>query len=101
MENGAVFEQQSKPQLLDFIEVRQYCNNNNPNRKEFCKEMKKYNATYGQSMKTWEYLYTEKAIEYETLRRKSQKYEYILMKLLPQLKSLGEKQKQQENKVSS
>eukprot|EP01083_Nonionella_stella_P171712 587167_1 len=101
MENGAVFEQQSKPQLLNFMEVRQYFDNNNPNRKEFCKAMKdQYNATNDESMETWEYLYTEKAIEYERLKRESQKYEYILMQLLPHLKSLVEKQTQQENKLS-
>eukprot|EP01084_Bolivina_argentea_P041643 76861_1 len=52
-------KEKNKHYLLDMINVREYFENEHPNKKEFCMYMKcSYGATYGQSMNTYKFLYS-------------------------------------------
>eukprot|EP01083_Nonionella_stella_P027905 76861_1 len=47
----------TKLSLVDLVSVTQYFQNEDPNKKEFCMEMKdRYNAKIGESIKAYKYL---------------------------------------------
>eukprot|EP01083_Nonionella_stella_P104245 298519_1 len=49
--------QVTKLSLVDLVSVTQYFQNEDPNKKEFCMEMKdRYNAKIGESIKAYKYL---------------------------------------------
>jgi len=84
---------QGKPLLIDNSDALEYFEQSAPSRKDFCNEMKtRYNASAGESLAAWEYFYTQKAIEYERLKRERKKYQHILLQLLPHLKALVERE---------